>query len=339
VKTKTPPPAPAARRAAPPAEAHAGGPPARAGWLPGLLGVLAGAALTAPLAFYAGRRLAASEQLPAASVSELRVLAQNHPREPRFAVELARRYMLEQRLPEATTLLDGALQVAPDAPDALYLRALADYFQHNPAAAQGRLEQVLKLDPRHAQARLHLGMIDVERSEFRRALDLLMQYIEEEPEDPTGYYWLGVASFASGYEERAFRSMQQAIKLAPRVGTYHLALGGFYFTSKRSGQLMDQALRELREAVRLSPGDWMVRYRMGIALMRANRLPEAAAELEEAVRLNPKAYEPHFLLPQLWQNLGNQEKAQYYQRIAERMAAAQSGAPRKAMPGAEPNPP
>src|SRR5439155_25159333 len=110
-----------------------------------------------------------------------------------------------------------------------YLRALADYFQHNAVAAQGRLEQVLKLDPHYAQARLHLGMIDVERSEFNQALEVLMKYIEDEPEDPTGYYWLGVASFASGYEERACRSMEQAIRLAPDVGVYHLALGGFYF--------------------------------------------------------------------------------------------------------------
>jgi cytochrome c-type biogenesis protein CcmH/NrfG len=321
------------RAASNPLSASANGKPSPAGGrgsrVGALLGLLATAALTAPLAYYAGHRVASGEQLATASVSELRLRSQNHPHDPRFAVELARRYMLEQRLPEAARLLDGALQAAPQSTDALYLRALVDYFQHDPAAAQARLQQVLKLDPHHAQAQLHLGMIDVERSEFNQAVELLRQYVAEESQDPAGYYWLGVAAFASGYEKLAFWSMEQAIKLAPDVGTYHLALGGFYFTSKRSGELMNEAIRELREAVRLSPGDWMIHYRMGVALTRAQRLPEAAAELEEAVRLNPKAYEPHFLLPQIWARLGNRQKAQYYQRIAEGMAKARPGLPGK----------
>jgi protein O-mannosyl-transferase len=61
---------------------------------------------------------------------------------------------------------------------------------------------------------------------------------------------------------------------------------------------IDEAINQLQEtieqfeaALRLNPDDAEVHYRLGLALARQGKRPEAAAQFSEALRLNP-GYRP-----------------------------------------------
>src|SRR5436305_3428988 len=88
-----------------------------------------------------------SIDLSAASVSELRSLAQQRPRDARLPVQLARRYLAEQRFPEAARAIGRGLEIDPDSAEALTLRGLLASFQHNPREAQGAFERALAAKP------------------------------------------------------------------------------------------------------------------------------------------------------------------------------------------------
>ena len=258
--------------------------------------------------------------LSAASISELKVLSASSPKDTELSLELVRRYLLEQRFGDARRELERVLRLEPKSVDALYLRGLSYNFENQPVRAVETLEEALKIDPRHAPSLLRVGQIYVARSEFKKAIERLTEYVKIEPMDDGGHYWLGLVSFTSGYEKLGLWAMKRAIELAPDNPVHHLALGGFYLNSRDSAQYLGEAEKELREAKRLDPGEWMSRFRLAAVLLRKKSVPEAATELEEAVRINPRAYEPYFLLPQVYRQLGDQKKADHYQRIAETLA-------------------
>ena len=55
----------------------------------------------------------------------------------------------------------------------------------------------------------------------------------------------------------------------------------------------DKAIALYREAIRRAPGDAAGHYKLGLALARRQRHPEAVAALDEAIRLAPQRAEHH----------------------------------------------
>src|SRR5207244_5576071 len=104
---------------------------------------------------------------------------------------LARRYLLEERFADAGRELDRALRLEPARAEALYLRGLLQSFQKDSSGAEATFEQLLGRRADYAAARLRLGILQIERSEFKRAIETLKEYVRQAPRDDAGYYWLG----------------------------------------------------------------------------------------------------------------------------------------------------
>lgn len=296
---------------------------------PQWLAVLLGLALVGLAANVYSRSVRSSFPLASISVSELYLAMQKHPNDARYPIELARRCLMEQRSLNASRFLNRALDLQPDSAELYYLSGLCAVMAEKPEIAIEQFEHALKLQPRHSASMLQLGMKYVERHELKKAESLLKEYVHQEPLDPSGCYWLGVAAFTSGHEKTGLWALQRAVEFEPKASVYHLVLGSYYLMCKDSDRLLDKARTELERAAQLDPTEWMVHFRLAAVYLRRDHVAEAAEELERAVKLNPRAREPYFLLPQVYSRLGNKEKAEQYRIRAESLARSRDLTPGK----------
>jgi len=221
-------------------------------------------------------------------------------------------YMQEQ-YPRAIVELRKALDLDSHLDHAEVLLALS-YFN------TGDLERAVPLLEKSYQIRkddpvvvAHLGLAYLKQQKDEKALVLLSRWAELEPESSDALYFKGkaatyVASDAfsrltkiapdsyrmfqlraemlrqqQGMTPAAINEYKKAIAQKPDAAGLHYALGTLY----REGGRLDDALAELNEELRISPGDPMTQYLIGDIYLQQNKLSEAESHLTQALSVQP----------------------------------------------------
>jgi Flp pilus assembly protein TadD len=73
-----------------------------------------------------------------------------------------------------------------------------------------------------------------------------------------------------------------------------------------------EALRSLREAIRLNPTNVSAHYELGKALAKRKQQTEAVAEFQKAIELDPQLDTAYFQLGRIYLAAGDRAKAQTY---------------------------
>jgi lipoprotein NlpI len=81
-------------------------------------------------------------------------------------------------------------------------------------AATKDLEELLRLDPRHREARYLLGMAYVMQGEHQRAHDVLDSLVRDDP-NGRSYYARAVANYGLGRKREALADIENAIRMSP----------------------------------------------------------------------------------------------------------------------------
>ena len=115
---------------------------------------------------------------------------------------------------------------------------------------------------------------------------------QAEPESSATHLEAGRALLAQKKFDEAVAEIRQAVRLAPGSAEIHRALSAALF---EKGDL-DGAIAEYRQAIRLEPDDAGAHIDLGLALYVKEDLDGAIAEYREAVRLNPNDSANHFML-------------------------------------------
>ena len=209
--------------------------------------------------FYEESRLeAAAEHLRKAiySYSELQRLAPpaNHKHDnnllTRFYARLGSLYVALEREDEAIDVLEKALEILPDNPDANYWLGIAYQEIGNFEQAEHYLRRTITLSP--------------EREEAYNAL---------------GYFF---AEHGTNLDE-AVKLIQKALKKSPANGAYLDSLGWAYF---KQGKLND-ALKQLEKAVLYMPDSVEIQDHLGEVYLKKGRKKEAVAAWQKAIQLSP----------------------------------------------------
>lgn len=116
------------------------------------------------------------------------------------------------------------------------------------------------------------------------------------------YQWLE----AGQRKEEARQLLDAALKQHPRSGLLHHAFG---LSLVRQGQ-RDAALKELREAARLSPDDAQFGYILAIGLHDSGQADAACHELEQLLQRNPQNRSARLALIGYLREMGQLEKVQ-----------------------------
>jgi len=160
--------------------------------------------------------------------------------------------------------------------------------------AAAHYRQILKADPRQADALYLLGLIVLEQKDAEQAAALFSQACGLRPE--VANYHLGHARAlrATGHTEQAQRALELALARQPDLADAHQLLGNILKAQRRYAE----AVPSLREAARLTPRDPVAWLNLGVAYLESSRAEEALDAFRRAVDLAPER-------PDAWNVLGH----------------------------------
>jgi tetratricopeptide (TPR) repeat protein len=200
-------------------------------------------------------------------------------------IDQGRTYYEQGELEQAIVVLQGAIDLEPDNPDAH--RDLGSVYveQGKWAEAAAAYEQAINLKPDFGEAYGDLVSAYVRLDRLPEAIDAGEKAIELAPRYATGYSNLGAAYKLQGQLDKAVTQYQEAIRLDPEYAMPHYNWGLIYYGQGQT----EQAMAEWQEAARLDPNYADTHKNLAIIYLDLDQPAEALSELETYLQLAPEA--------------------------------------------------
>ena len=148
--------------------------------------------------------------------------------------------------------------------------------------ARVHLQQVVELEPDHADANINLANVFVRLERYDEAIVQYKKALLLRPDHFGSHFILGIALHDQGQHAEAEHHFRQAILLNPGYADTHNSLGLALMGQGR----VDEAAASYHEAVRLKPDYLAAHINLGTALEKQEKLEEAIACYEQALRLD-----------------------------------------------------
>jgi len=222
----------------------------------------------------------------------LATVAKRRERDAVGRIQRAATALADGRNDEARRLLEEALRLAPDDPEALYDLALVDLRTGNEDAALAGFERVIALGfgggqkvPADLKLRAlnNAAVVYLRREQAEDAATALVEATRLAPRDASAWFNLGLAREKLGERDAALEALRRAHELAPRDVTTLRQLG---VTLVRSRE-WEEAAERLSAATELDAGAADLQRLLGQALRGRGDLAGASAALRRAVELDP----------------------------------------------------
>ena len=153
------------------------------------------------------------------------------------------------------------------------------------------LQRVLKQDPKHKDALLHLGGSYMALGQTDKAIEVYKKQIEANPYDAFAYNGLGLAYERQSRFDDAIQQFQKQIEVNPLDTAAHANLGRLYLGQKKYAE----AVPELEKATDLAPKNPVVQITLGQAYIAAGQTEKGMASFEKAISISPT--------PLVWNNI------------------------------------
>jgi tetratricopeptide (TPR) repeat protein len=168
--------------------------------------------------------------------------------------------------------------------EALLDQAFAAFEQGQVEPARRAFLAVLALDQRDFDALHMLGVIAMQADkDMPRAIGLLRQAVEADPEVGMAYTNLGIACMESGQPEPALAAFDKAVVLEPSVEAF-FGRG----TAQAALEQWASALESFGQVVAAQPRHAQAHFNRGTALLALRRFADALAAYEQAIALQPR---------------------------------------------------
>src|SRR5215472_6725714 len=177
----------------------------------------------------------------------------------------------------------------PQAAHELIQQGLVHHRAGQISLAMDRYTQVLRNDPRNADALYYIAVVACGEGQFQQGIDLAHRSLAYRPEQARVHNLIGQALHRMGKVEDALKSFESAIECDANLGDAY---------SNRANMLSElgrnsEALSSFDLALAIDPisaPDWINR---GATLHSAGRLDEAIASYDKAIELDPDFCVPH----------------------------------------------
>ena len=259
------------------------------------------------------------------SLSALREAHANRPLDPFLVSKLANALISTQQPAEAEQLLLAAQEKHPDDPYIVFALARVLETSGRFAESESQFRKVLTLDPLSAPAHVRLAALALRRGDLNTVGAELDAALRLDPRVAEASLLKGQLLERQNRFEAASQAYRNELSSSPNSLPAAIALSRL---EGRLGRPVEQE-RVLRNAIQTnprSPGPYLV---LALTfLQRGERYVEAAELAELGLRQNPKGQElqmAYFLLANLYQRLGEPERASEYTRLAARVAETGGG--------------
>lgn len=174
------------------------------------------------------------------------------------------------------------------------------------------LQRAMTIDPDLPDATVYLGLASLRAGDFAAAEASFRYAINVQPDFATAHNDLASILASEGHYREAEFHLQKAIAIAPADAQVRHNYGMFL---ARIGS-PDRALAELREAVRLEPTAIPLRLDLGDLLVRTGDGQQAEREFRAAIALDREDGGAHLRLGSLLSQNGREEEAQTHFEMA-----------------------
>ncbi|MBI1789822.1 MAG: tetratricopeptide repeat protein [Acidobacteria bacterium] len=201
--------------------------------------------------------------------------------------------------------------------------------------AKQNLETALAEDSGNTDARLWLGLAEIELAEYRAATDHLELVRKARPKDPDVLFYLGrcydrlaaqarddllaaapdsarahmaAAEFAAfnGRPKEAIQEYEQVIRINPKLPGIHAAIAELHADANE----FDKAEAAYQEELKLAPQNARNNYRYGLVLANLGQADQAITHLERAVTIEPGLIDAQLQLGKVLLQQGQLERAE-----------------------------
>jgi arylsulfatase A-like enzyme/Flp pilus assembly protein TadD len=176
---------------------------------------------------------------------------------------------------EAIRLLEDLLKIDPSHAEAL--GRIGSMLLDDPESARAYLEEAVRLEPHRQQNLLRLGVCYVRIGDHRRAEATLRRALELAPEDPDALSNLSVALTVQRRYREAEEALRRALEVRPRFAEARNNLALCLMYQNR----LEEAEREVRAALDLYPEMRDARLTLSSIVSEAGRHGEAVTVLEQ----------------------------------------------------------
>ena len=139
--------------------------------------------------------------------------------------------------------------------------------------------------------------------------EMYLRLMKVAPDSARGYQVMGQVAASDGNWQRAVEAFRQAIRKDPRLPGVHLNLAVQLLLHSPDPQAWKEALENLNAEQKLSPADSDVYFEMGEAYRKHGQIQEAMASFREALRLRPGMVEARLGLAKALREQGMKEEA------------------------------
>lgn len=225
---------------------------------------------------------------------------------------LAGFYLQRQRYAEGRSVLKDAIATLGDAQELFYILAHLEVADGHPETATAVLEEVARIHPAEARPQLALSAHRGRQGDPDGALAAARKAVEIEPDSDGAMLRVAELLIDRGYRKRLHKDVREGHKMAAavleRVPSHPRARMLVSKVDLAEGRV-DEAVANLRSAVKSAPGFVQARYRLGAALLLQGHREEARAELTRTLELDPTQLDARRLLARAEAMLGEPEKA------------------------------
>lgn len=144
-----------------------------------------------------------------------------------------------------------------------------------------------------------------QEGKLQSASDAYQQLLAKEPNNTEALYWLSVLEFERGQYDRSVDLLTHALRLAPGNSLLHYALGAIYIAQAR----FDEAIQSYRKSIQLKPDFAQAHNNLGNALLKAGKLQEAISAYRLAEKHSPGYIDPLLNTGVCYYEIGNGEAA------------------------------
>jgi tetratricopeptide (TPR) repeat protein len=187
--------------------------------------------------------------------------------------------------------------VDPVTCDGLFVEACRQHHMKNLDRAKKLFEQVLLLDPGHANTLCNLGALELSLGAASRALSLLQTAVDQAPNLAPARIGLADALLAAKKREQALAQYRRAIELAPSSDMAHARLA---VALQESGD-SDAAMTHFLAAVKINQAQSSDFYEaLGRACAGRGNREGAEISFKHALALDPRLMSAHCALGELY---------------------------------------
>ncbi|HZM70284.1 MAG TPA: tetratricopeptide repeat protein [Candidatus Cryosericum sp.] len=273
---------------------------------------------------------------------------QIEPDHARAVAALGTCYLKNRQVKKASDLLTDHLRRHPENTAARLVLARALLRQAEYGLAAEALRAALRSDPDNLMAHYNLGFIAYRERDFDTALSHLKRAIVLRPDHVEAHYTLGLVYLARERYGDSVAELEEAVRLDPKHVGAHFNLanaaaragrmplaeehqriyadlsGRTKADAERSAQVKaqsvkaveflmaekyDQALVEYRKLLAENPDYAPLHNDIGRVQLKLGQKQEALESLRRAIAIDPRLSEPHYLLSNLYRDLGDQAGA------------------------------